>query len=222
MRSVEVPQTRVSDRRRVGLTFESVQEWETLYEHAGGDPALHRQLNITDEQRERFVALYLEALVEAGLPDDEPFRQAVREHVRVWSRRGSATLPGADGRRASPDQGGAPLGLAGLSRQRRRRAWRRRPGGAAGSSMSGCFSLLRTNRRRWASRRRRRDRVPCSLGRIGSRAASAKSGRPQQPNIAFKASPAGADTRFETDPAGEHPIRGVSTQPWDVRPLGRD
>jgi hemoglobin len=32
-------------------------------------------------QRERFIALYLEALDEAGLPDDEPFRQAVREHV---------------------------------------------------------------------------------------------------------------------------------------------
>src|SRR6195256_1131272 len=33
----------------------------------------HRYLNITDEQRHRFVALYLEALDEAGLPDDEPF-----------------------------------------------------------------------------------------------------------------------------------------------------
>ena len=42
---------------------------------------VHRHLNITDEQRERFVTLYLEALDEAGLPGDEPFRQAVREHV---------------------------------------------------------------------------------------------------------------------------------------------
>jgi hemoglobin len=42
---------------------------------------VHRHLKITDEQRERFVALYLEALDESGLPDDEPFRQAVREHV---------------------------------------------------------------------------------------------------------------------------------------------
>jgi hemoglobin len=41
----------------------------------------HRHLEITDEQRDRFVALYLEALDEAGLPDDAPFRQAVREHV---------------------------------------------------------------------------------------------------------------------------------------------
>ena len=42
---------------------------------------VHRHLNITDEQRERFVALYLEVLDEAGLPDDEPFREAVRSHV---------------------------------------------------------------------------------------------------------------------------------------------
>ena len=42
---------------------------------------VHRHLKITDEQRERFVRLYLEALDEAGLPGDEPFRQAVREHV---------------------------------------------------------------------------------------------------------------------------------------------
>src|SRR5580698_9989237 len=42
---------------------------------------VHRNLNITDGQRERFVALYLEAVHEAGLPDDAPFLQAVREHV---------------------------------------------------------------------------------------------------------------------------------------------
>jgi hemoglobin len=47
---------------------------------------VHRHLGITDEERERFVALYLEALGEAGLPDDEPFRQAVREHVEFGSR----------------------------------------------------------------------------------------------------------------------------------------
>jgi hemoglobin len=45
----------------------------------------HRHLNITDEQRDRFVALYLEALDEAGLPDDEPFREAVRSHVEFGS-----------------------------------------------------------------------------------------------------------------------------------------
>jgi len=46
---------------------------------------VHRHLKITDEQRERFVALYLEALDAAGLPDDERFRQAVREHVEFGS-----------------------------------------------------------------------------------------------------------------------------------------
>jgi hemoglobin len=42
---------------------------------------VHRNLEITDEQRERFVAVYLEALDDVGMPDDEPFRRAVREHV---------------------------------------------------------------------------------------------------------------------------------------------
>jgi hemoglobin len=48
---------------------------------------VHRHLaNITDEQRDRFIALYLEVLDEAGLPDDEPFRQAVRQHVEFGAR----------------------------------------------------------------------------------------------------------------------------------------
>jgi hemoglobin len=47
---------------------------------------VHRHLKITDEQRERFIALYLEALDEVGLPGDEPFRQAVREHVEFGAR----------------------------------------------------------------------------------------------------------------------------------------
>ena len=47
---------------------------------------VHRHLKITDEQRERFVALYLDALDEAALPDDEPFRQAAREHVEFGAR----------------------------------------------------------------------------------------------------------------------------------------
>lgn len=42
---------------------------------------VHRHLEITDEQRDRFIAVYLEALDEAGLPNDAPFREAVREHV---------------------------------------------------------------------------------------------------------------------------------------------
>src|SRR5262245_65873336 len=47
---------------------------------------IHRHLKITDEQRERFVALYLEAVDEAGLPKDEGFRQAVRSHLEFGSR----------------------------------------------------------------------------------------------------------------------------------------
>ena len=47
---------------------------------------VHRHLEITDEQRERFVALYLDSLDEAGLPADEPFRQAVREHLEFGSK----------------------------------------------------------------------------------------------------------------------------------------
>ena len=42
---------------------------------------VHRHLKITDEQRDRFIAAYLESLDEAGMPAGEAFRQAVREHV---------------------------------------------------------------------------------------------------------------------------------------------
>ena len=47
---------------------------------------VHRHLNITEEQRRRFVELYMAALDEAGLPDDEPFREAVLSHVEFGSR----------------------------------------------------------------------------------------------------------------------------------------
>jgi hemoglobin len=39
---------------------------------------VHHHLKITEEKRQRFVALSMEALDEAGLPADEPFREAVR------------------------------------------------------------------------------------------------------------------------------------------------
>ena len=60
---------------------------------------VHRHLNITDEQRDRFVAAYLEALDEARLPNDEPFREAVREHVEFGARvaqQNSRAEPDAD------------------------------------------------------------------------------------------------------------------------------
>jgi hemoglobin len=46
---------------------------------------VHRGLRITEPQRQRFVELYLAAADKAGLPDDEPFRQALREHVEFGS-----------------------------------------------------------------------------------------------------------------------------------------
>jgi hemoglobin len=48
--------------------------------------AVHRHHKITEEQRLRFVELYMEALDAVGMPDDEPFRAAVREHVEFGSR----------------------------------------------------------------------------------------------------------------------------------------
>src|SRR6476661_1991411 len=47
---------------------------------------VHRGLGITEEQRQRFVALYLAALDAAGLPDDPEFREAVREHVEFGTQ----------------------------------------------------------------------------------------------------------------------------------------
>ncbi|WP_327141699.1 group II truncated hemoglobin [Nocardia sp. NBC_01327] len=46
---------------------------------------VHRGLHITDEQRQRFVEVYLDALDVAELPQDEKFREAVRQHVEFGS-----------------------------------------------------------------------------------------------------------------------------------------
>lgn len=48
--------------------------------------AVHRGLRISEEQRRRFVELYLAALDTAGLPDNPAFRQAVAEHIEFGSR----------------------------------------------------------------------------------------------------------------------------------------
>ncbi|HEX3563171.1 MAG TPA: group II truncated hemoglobin [Solirubrobacterales bacterium] len=42
---------------------------------------VHRGLEISDEQRQRFVELYMEAADEAGLPDDNAFRNSLRSHI---------------------------------------------------------------------------------------------------------------------------------------------
>jgi hemoglobin len=41
----------------------------------------HRHLNITPEQRARFIELYMAAADTAGLPSDERFRATLRSHV---------------------------------------------------------------------------------------------------------------------------------------------
>src|SRR4051794_39562159 len=48
--------------------------------------AVHRGLRITEEQRERFVELYMAALDAAEMPSDSAFRDAVREHVDFGTR----------------------------------------------------------------------------------------------------------------------------------------
>ena len=48
--------------------------------------AVHRGLHITEEQRQRFVHLYLAALDAAGMPDDAAYREAVRSHVEFGSQ----------------------------------------------------------------------------------------------------------------------------------------
>jgi len=48
--------------------------------------AVHRGLEITEEQRRRFVELYVAALDAAGMPGDAPFREAVLEHVEFGTQ----------------------------------------------------------------------------------------------------------------------------------------
>ncbi|MCU1657382.1 MAG: globin [Pseudonocardiales bacterium] len=46
---------------------------------------VHRGLRITEAQRQRFVELYMAAADTTGLPDDRPFREALRSHVEFGS-----------------------------------------------------------------------------------------------------------------------------------------
>jgi hemoglobin len=48
--------------------------------------AVHRGLKISEEQRRRFVELYMLALDAAEMPADPAFRDAVREHVEFGSQ----------------------------------------------------------------------------------------------------------------------------------------
>jgi hemoglobin len=47
---------------------------------------VHRNLKITEEQRQRFVELYMAALDAVGMPADKPFRDAVRAHLEFGSK----------------------------------------------------------------------------------------------------------------------------------------
>ncbi|MGO8863901.1 MAG: group II truncated hemoglobin [Acidimicrobiales bacterium] len=47
---------------------------------------VHRHLRITEDQRQRFVQLYVAALDASDLPDDEEFREAIRSHVEFGSK----------------------------------------------------------------------------------------------------------------------------------------
>ena len=45
----------------------------------------HRGFNITEEQRQRFVDLYLQAIDKAKLPGDKAFREALLSHIDFGS-----------------------------------------------------------------------------------------------------------------------------------------
>ena len=71
------------------FTVESFGGPDAFTQQMGGFPRLieaHRGLKITEEQRERFVELYLAAAGRAGLPTDEAFREALRSHVEFGSQ----------------------------------------------------------------------------------------------------------------------------------------
>ncbi|MCC5575703.1 MULTISPECIES: group II truncated hemoglobin [Microtetraspora] len=71
------------------FTAESFGGPDVFSQDMGGFPMLiaaHRGLKISEEQRQRFVELYLAAADSAGLPDDPAFREALRSHVEFGSQ----------------------------------------------------------------------------------------------------------------------------------------
>jgi hemoglobin len=71
------------------FTAESFGGPDTFTREMGGFPGLieaHRGLKITEEQRERFVELYLAAADRAGLPADQAFREALHSHIEFGSQ----------------------------------------------------------------------------------------------------------------------------------------
>ncbi|GAA2129338.1 group II truncated hemoglobin [Actinomadura napierensis] len=71
------------------FTAETFGGPDTFTREMGGFAHLidvHRHLAITEEQRRRFVELYMAAADAAKLPDDAPFRQALLEHVEFGTQ----------------------------------------------------------------------------------------------------------------------------------------
>lgn len=71
------------------FTAESFGGPDRFTKELGGFEALiavHRGLRITEQQRARFVELYMAALDAVDAPDDAPFRAAVRSHVEFGSQ----------------------------------------------------------------------------------------------------------------------------------------
>ena len=100
--------------------------------------AVHRGLRITEEQRARFVELYMAALDTAGMPDDPAFRDAVREHVEFGSRVALQNSHAETRRRAAPAARGPALDV-GRRRPLRARQPRCRVAIASRSSRETCI-----------------------------------------------------------------------------------
>ena len=114
--------------------------------------SVHRGLQITEEQRQHFVELYMAALDTAEMPSDPEFRDAVREHVEFALEGRDAELSRQNRRRIASFARGPPLDVAG-----------RRRGGLTRSlrSIAEAMSerILRSNFRRRALRFERPDGV---------------------------------------------------------------
>ncbi|MCA2219678.1 group II truncated hemoglobin [Nonomuraea aurantiaca] len=71
------------------FTAETFGGPDTFSREMGGFSRLidaHRGLGISEGQRQRFVELYMAAADQAGLPEDAPFREALRSHVEFGSK----------------------------------------------------------------------------------------------------------------------------------------
>src|SRR3981081_4019775 len=66
---------------------------------------VHRDLKITEAQRQRFVELYLAAADQAGLPDDRAFREALRSHVELGSHGAMQKSPAETAHHVNPPRG---------------------------------------------------------------------------------------------------------------------